>query len=218
MTLSNINVDEALERVRQQLKEDRTVSPSLRTAIDVLMVLVKLMADRLATSSRNSSKPPSQDPNRPRRSRVSSGRKPGGQPGHEGKTLAPVAEPDEIVTRRVDRRPLPSGRTYHRVGVEKRQVQDIVIQAVVTEYHAEVLEDDQGQRHVAPFPQGVTRPIQYGPRLKAHAVYVRGVLVHSLEALLPLSGLPARAVQCPPSSRTDRCLGKRPAGVSQGAP
>jgi transposase len=59
MTISDINVDEALERVRQQLKDDQTVSPSLRAAIDVLMLLVKLMADRLATSSRNSSKPPS---------------------------------------------------------------------------------------------------------------------------------------------------------------
>ena len=48
MTISDINVDEALERVRQQLKEDQTVSPSLRAAIDVLMLLVKLMADRLA--------------------------------------------------------------------------------------------------------------------------------------------------------------------------
>ncbi|WP_423836714.1 DUF6444 domain-containing protein [Stutzerimonas stutzeri] len=84
-----MNGDEALERVRQQLKEDRTVSASLRAAIDVLMLLVKLMADRLATSSRNSSKPPSQDPSRPRRSCASSKRKPGGQPGHEGKyTLA----------------------------------------------------------------------------------------------------------------------------------
>ncbi|MDG4869153.1 transposase, partial [Guyparkeria sp. 1SP6A2] len=58
------------------------------------------------------------------------------------------------------------------VGVETRQVQDIVIQAVVTEYQAEVLEDDKGQRYVAPFPEGVTRPIQYGPRLKAHVVYL----------------------------------------------
>ncbi|PWV67803.1 hypothetical protein DER72_1151, partial [Halomonas sp. A11-A] len=32
MTISDINVDEALERVRQQLKEDQTVSPSLRAA------------------------------------------------------------------------------------------------------------------------------------------------------------------------------------------
>ncbi|MFN2332010.1 MAG: DUF6444 domain-containing protein, partial [Halomonas sp.] len=146
MTISDINVDEALERVRQQLKEDRTVSPSLRAAIDVLMLLVKLMADRLATSSRNSSKPPSQDPNRQRRSRAKSERRPGGQPGHEGKTLEPVADPDEVVSLRVDRRRLPKGRTYHSVGIETRQVQDIVIQSVVTEYQAEVLEDDWGQR------------------------------------------------------------------------
>ncbi|MCD6009890.1 IS66 family transposase, partial [Halomonas sp. IOP_31] len=172
MTISDINVDEALERVRQQLKEDRTVSPSLRAAIDVLMLLVKLMADRLATGSRNSSKPPSQDPNRQRRSRAKGERRPGGQPGHAGKTLAPVTNPDEVVKLRVDRRHLPTGRTYRSIGVETRQVQDIVIQAVVTEYQAEIVEDDQGQRHVAPFPEGVTRPIQYGPRLKAHAVYL----------------------------------------------
>ena len=172
MTISDINVDDALERVRQQLKDDQTVSPSLRAAIDVLMLLVKLMAERLATSSRNSSKPPSQDPHRQRRSRAKGERRPGGQPGHEGKTLAPVADPDEVIKLRVDRRQLPKGRTYRTVGIERRQVQDIVIQSVVTEYQAEVLEDDQGQRHVAPFPAGVTRPIQYGPRLKAHAVYL----------------------------------------------
>lgn len=173
MTISDINVDEALEQVRQQLKEDRTVSPSLRAAIDVLMLLVKLMSNRLATSSRNSSKPPSQDLNRQRRSRAKGERRPGGQPGHEGRTLEPVTDPDEVVSLRVDRRTLPNkGRAYHSVGVEKRQVQDIVIQSVVTEYQAEVLEDDRGQRHVAPFPDGVTRPIQYGPRLKAHAVYL----------------------------------------------
>lgn len=172
MSISDINVDEALERVRQQLKEDRTVSPSLRAAIDALMLLVKLMADRLATSSRNSSQPPSQDPNRQRRARTKGPRRPGGQPGHEGKTLEPVEDPDKIVRLRVDRRRLPRGRAYLPVGVETRQVQDIVIQAVVTEYRAEVLEDDQGQRYVAPFPEGVTRPIQYGPRLKAHVVYL----------------------------------------------
>lgn len=105
----------------------RTVPPSLRAAIDVLMLLVKLMADRLATSSRNSSKPPPQDPNRQRRSRAKGERRPGGQPGHEGKTLAPVTDPDEIVSLRVDRRTLPKGLTYYSVGVERRQVQDIVI-------------------------------------------------------------------------------------------
>ncbi|MCL7931741.1 DUF6444 domain-containing protein [Halomonas llamarensis] len=121
MTISDINVDEALVRVRQQLKEDHTVSPSLRSAIDVLMLLVKLLAaDRLATSSRNSSKPPSQNPNRQHRSRTKGNRRPGGQPGHEGTTLAPVDHPDDVVSLPIDRRTLPKGRTYRAVGIEKR--------------------------------------------------------------------------------------------------
>lgn len=37
MPLSDINVDEALERGQQQLKEDHTASSSLRGAIVVLM-------------------------------------------------------------------------------------------------------------------------------------------------------------------------------------
>jgi|TARA_B100000965_G_scaffold377090_1_gene370858 hypothetical protein len=45
MTLNDINVEEALERVRQHLKKDRMVSPSLRAAINVLMLRVKLRVD-----------------------------------------------------------------------------------------------------------------------------------------------------------------------------
>lgn len=49
---------------------------------------------------------------------------------------------------------------------------DIDITRVVTEYRAQVLEDDNGNRYMAPFPDGVTKAVQYGAGIKAHAVYL----------------------------------------------
>ena len=54
----------------------------------------------------------------------------------------------------------------------EQQVFDIQILRMVTEYQAEILEDGNGRQFVAPFPEGVTKAVQYGKELKAHAVYM----------------------------------------------
>ena len=48
----------------------------------------------------------------------------------------------------------------------------LIFQGVVTEYRAQILEDDNGNRFVATFPEGVTKAVQYGTGLKAHSVYM----------------------------------------------
>jgi transposase len=75
-----------------------------------------------------------------------------------------------IKTLKIDKRRLPKG-TYHDAGFETRQVIDIHIERSVTEYRAQILRNENGQRFVAEFPAEVTRPIQYGASVKANAVY-----------------------------------------------
>ncbi len=95
----------------------------------------------------------------------------GGQKGHEGVTLEKVDNPDKVEVIKVDRRKFPCGK-YKVVDYEARQVFDIKIVRVVTEYRAEIVEDEEGCRFVASFPEGVTKAVQYGPDMKAHAVYM----------------------------------------------
>ncbi len=151
---------------------DKSLSPSLISMIKVLIVVVKLLTHRAGLNSRNSSKPPSSDPNRLKSSRKKTGKKSGGQKGHAGATLTQIDEPDEVEYIEVDRRTLPKGHNYKDIGIERRQIVDIEINRIVTEYQAQILEDENGTCFVAAFPEGVTKAIQYGNTLKAHAVYM----------------------------------------------
>ncbi len=120
---------------------------------------------------RNSSKPPSDDPNRKKTPGNGNGNKPGGQKGHRGANLEPVADPDEIIILKVDPTTLPQG-VYREDGFESRQIFDVDISVHVTEYQAQILVDQQGKRWVAPFPREVAATVQYGNSVKAGAVYM----------------------------------------------
>ena len=171
MKIDDIDVDAAINSARELLGKEKELSPALRSALEVLLLLVTLLLNRTTLNSKNSSKPPSTDPNREKtRKRRKSDRKPGGQEGHNGTTLQPVDDPDEVTEIKIDRRTLPKGTQYKEVGQEQRQVIDIDFSQYVTEYRAQILEDDQGNRFVAAFPEGVSRPVQYGLHLKANAV------------------------------------------------
>jgi transposase len=75
--------------------------PAVRGLVQELLTRLVEVEARLKQTSRNSSKPPSSDPPsaQPRPAKASSGRKPGGQPGHEGqgRKLQPEAEVDHLI-------------------------------------------------------------------------------------------------------------------------
>lgn len=146
--------------------------------LEVLAARVKELEDQLSKNSRNSSKPPSSDtvPPKPKSLREKSGRKPGGQPGHPGKTLMWVEQPDEVVTHTPDRcegcgTSLDGVEVYAR---EKRQVTDLPpLRLEVVEHRAECKRcPGCGHRTMAMFPPGVDTAVGYGPRIKGLGVYL----------------------------------------------
>ena len=171
MKIENIDILATIEKAQILVREDKQLSTATKSMFEILILIITLLANRLNLNSTNSSKPPSSDPNRKKQARRKTGKKPGGQNGHVGTTLKKVDDPDEIEVIKVDRSGLPTGQ-YRQVGFESRQVFDIDISRRVTEYRAQILEDDKGNRFVATFPEGVTKAVQYGTGLKAHAVYM----------------------------------------------
>jgi transposase len=171
MKIQNIDIEATINRAQKLIAEDQQMSEATKSMFEILILVITLLANRLGLNSTNSSKPPSSDPNRKKRKKGGTGRKAGGQQGHVGVTLKKVDDPNKIEEIKIDRRTLPAGR-YRQVGFETRQVFDIDISRIVTEYRAQILEDDNGLRFVAPFPEGVTKSVQYGSGIKAHAVYM----------------------------------------------
>ena len=172
MKIDNIDIQATIEKAQALIRKDKQISAGTKSMFEILILVITLLANRLNLNSTNSSKPPSSDPNRKKKPKPNTGRKKGGQKGHIGTTLQKVDNPDVIEPIKIDRRRLPAGQHYHDAGYESRQVFDIDISRVVTEYRAQVLEDDNGNRYVAAFPEGVTKAVQYGTGIKAQAVYL----------------------------------------------
>lgn len=171
MKIENIDIEATIKKAQVLVREDKQLSAATKSIVEILILIISLLANRLNLNSTNSSKPPSSDPNREKRPARKTGKRPGGQKGHVGKTLAKVDDPDFVEPIKIDRSKLPPGQ-YRDDGYESRQVFDIDISRVVTEYRAQILVDETGNCFVASFPEGVTKAVQYGSGLKAHSVYM----------------------------------------------
>jgi transposase len=168
-----------------------------------LRARIEALEEKNSKDSHNSSKPPSSDGVSKRffRKRKSSGKTPGGQPGHEGTTLNMVKSPDNVQIHKVKRcrccgQSLKDGKPR---GYERRQVFDIPqITVEVTEHQAEEKRCSHcGELTVAEFPEGIDHNTQYGRRLQAFAVYMKnyGLLSYkrTAEALSDLFAIPISA-------------------------
>lgn len=153
---------------------------ALEARLCALEPRVRELEARMGLNSRNSSKPPSSDgPAKPivKSLREKSGRTPGGQPGHEGTTLRQVATPDRV-ERHVPHRCVCgcdlAGQPVTRV--ERYQVFDLPEpRMAVTEHQVniKICPACEAECKGALPPEVSAAPTQYGPRVRALAVYLR---------------------------------------------
>ena len=168
--------DEEIGAAYEQGKE--AVIELFRNSLAQMAARMQALEDRLAKKSHNSSKPPSSDglsKPAPHSLRKRHGKKSGGQPGHNGNTLKAVERPNLYQIHPVMQcNHCQTGlEEVEASGYEKRQVFDVPqVQIEVTEHRAEIKRCPHcGKVSKAAFPEGVTQPVQYGPEIKAQAVY-----------------------------------------------
>ena len=167
-----------LSEFSRELEQLRAEVVTLKAENAVLRDKVQALEEKIAKDSHNSSKPPSTDGFKkpaPKSLRKKSGRSSGGQPGHAGRTLA-MAPPDRIEPHRVERCECCGRSLANQLpdDIEKRQVHDLPpLRLIVTEHQSETKLCPCGHLNKAAFPEGVNAPVQYGPGVKAAAVYLK---------------------------------------------
>ncbi len=138
---------------------------------------VRELENRLNKNSSNSSKPPSSDglKRKPKSQREQSGKKPGGQPGHVGKSRLQVANPDKVVVHAPAHCSDCQANLNEIAGscLEKRQVFDLPQPRVeVTEHRVEEKRCPCCRRlNRGVFPDDIRGPTQYGERVQALIAY-----------------------------------------------
>jgi transposase len=196
------------ERIAQLEQENAELRARLAEAYQQISQLAERLHQvegQLTKDSHNSSKPPSSDgPKRKRRSRRQRSEKPtGGQLGHAGHTLMQVTSPDEVVRHR----PLVCAHCQQPLeGVagqvkERRQVHDLPeVRLVVREHQVEEVCCPACQQvSRGSFPAGAEAPVQYGPQMRALAVYLHE---YQLVPLARVSELLADLCACEVSEGT----------------
>lgn len=165
---------------RVQLKRENTNlrKKELKQAKEIEALKEALRIARLPKNSANSSRPPSTDLYKPKRSPVNlrekTGKKTGGQPGHKGSTL-PFCndEPDEVVVHIPD---ICSdcGRSLKKISSESGQIHQVVDisipPTILINHESMVKQCTCGKCNSGSFPKGTQGMVNYGPNISALVV------------------------------------------------
>lgn len=167
-----------LTSLESEVKALRQENQELRLENKALKAKVKELEDKLNTNSRNSSKPPSQDPFRPKNSRKSSNKTQGAQPGHMGhkKKMYPMDEVTKIVELKPDICTDCDCTDFNKapVSIECRQTVELpAIKPEVTQYNICTCRCNRCGKDTRPeVPKEAERG--FGPRLMGFLTMLSG--------------------------------------------
>jgi transposase len=172
----NVSLRQEQNLLQEQLAQRDELIAHLQHELVLLREQVQALQEQLTKDSHNSHLPPSSDRfhRQPKSLRKSSGKKPGGQAGHPGRTLMLWPSPDTVILHPVDwcqhcQRDL---REVESLALERRQVLDLPPKRIVViEHQAEQKCCPRCQQvSLASFPLDVPAPVPYGAALGAVGV------------------------------------------------
>jgi len=181
----NSELKQLLYALNTSIKQQTAMIEQQTFMIEHLNQTIIELNEKLNKNSKNSSKPPSSDGlKKPvtKSLRQKSGKKPGGQQGHDGNHLAITAVPDEVkkhlhehckgclnILKCIDQ---------YACVTEKRHVIDTVVTVHVTEHQKFTFTEcpfHKGQTLQGTFPSDVSATVQYGGNLNALVVALNTV-------------------------------------------
>lgn len=161
------------------IEEQQRVIQQQQAEIGSLTARVKELEDRLATNSRNSSKPPSSDgfTKQTRSLRQPSSKKSGAQTGHQGKTLSYVDTPNSQLIHHPVQCTTCGGSLLEATAQlcqERRQVFELpVLRLQVIEHKVSLKQcPDCHRQNLGSFPQDVPTGVSYGAGVKSLLLYL----------------------------------------------
>src|SRR5450755_1657087 len=167
-------IPDSMARLESLITALQTEVVQQQTVIAALQARNAELERQLGLNSGNSGKPPSSDglkkkPSRTNSLRERSGKKPGGQKGHPGKTLSRVETPDATIDHFPETCSGCGGALTGAMatGHTARQVFDLPEPQPLTVTEHVCVCGNCGAETRADFPEEVTAPVQYGARLAA---------------------------------------------------
>ena len=179
----NQGISQVIDAIQKLTIEIRTQKAEIKALCKENKLLTKRvlsLESQVNKNSNNSSKPPSSDgfKKKTKSLRTKSGKKPGGQNGHESSTLELSDNPDQIEIHSVSNcdicgESLPDEMLENYIIRQVVDIPEIKVKPKVTEHRAEVKICPKCRRkNTGKFPDGITNTVQYGEIIKSVGVYL----------------------------------------------